>query len=207
MKATKSTVTTVPPVPQTMSVSSFKDAAYQSAVSQERAEAIAAWVLDKCPSILDSIPDEIKKEIESGFALRWQENNPAAKYTIEWAPSPTGIFEVSLAYCMSYSQQAFGQMKNDEPVKHSIIKSVRDAWSKYRYNRTKGLLSAVKNEMSKRSGSKPKEPTKSFLKYLDETFALIKARCKTAAARGDDSAPTEPKLRMAIDSFKKALDD
>ena len=33
----------------------------------------------------------------------------------------------------------------------------------------------------------------------------MKARCKTALARNDATAPTEVKLRMAIDAFKTAL--
>ena len=37
------------------------------------------------------------------------------------------------------------------------------------------------------------------------TFDAMKARCKTALARNDATAPTEVKLRMAIDAFKTAL--
>ena len=113
MKASKSTVAQ-------STVLSFKDAAYQSAVSSERTASIARYVLDKCPSFLDDVPKEIKAELDEGFALRWQEVNPAKKYTTDWVPSDTGNVEVTLAFCLSYSQQAFGQMKNEDPVKHKI---------------------------------------------------------------------------------------
>ena len=196
MKASKSVATA------TLSVLSFKDAAYQSAISGERSASVARFVYEKCPTFLDEIPKEIKTQLDEGFALRWQEINPAVKYTADWVPTETGGHEITLAYCLSYSQQAFGQMKNEDPVKHSIIKQVRDAFSKYRSNRLADLRTAVRR-VANEGKTKTKAPTKHFDAWLSDLFDDMKSRCKTATARGDDTA-NEVKLRVAIDAFNKA---
>jgi len=181
---------------------SFKDAGYQSALSSERTASIARFVYDKCPTFLDEVPKEIKAELEEGFALRWQEVNPAVKYTTDYVPSETGNVEVTLAFCLSYSQQAFGQMKNEDPVKHSIIKQVRDAFSKYKSNRMADLKTAVRR-IANEGKTTTRQQAKQFVAWLDDTFDTMKARCKTATARGDAEA-NEVKLRVAIDAFKRA---
>lgn len=183
-------------------VSSFKDAGYQSAVSSERTASIARYVFDNCPTFLDEVPKEIKAELEEGFALRWQETHPAVKYTADWVPSDKGNIEVTLAFCLSYSQQAFGQMKNEDPVKHSIIKKVRDEFNKYKSNRLADLRTAVRR-VANEGKTTTRQQAKQFVAWLDDTFDTMKARCKTATARGDADA-NEVKLRVAIDAFKRA---
>jgi hypothetical protein len=105
---------------------------------------------------------------------------------------------------MSYSQQAFGQIKTDNPVKHGVIKGVRDDFSKYVSNRMSDLKRAVRKELNK-GVVVQRVQAKEWEKYEKDTFDAMKARCKTALARNDASAPTEVKLRMAIDAFKTAL--
>lgn len=185
-------------------VLSFKDAGYQSAVSGERTASIARFVFDRCPSFLDEVPKEVKAELEEGFALRWQEVNPAVKYTPDWVPSDTGNMEVTLAFCLSYSQQAFGQMKNEDPVKHGIIKQVRDAFSKYKSNRLADLRTAVRR-IANEGKTSTRQQAKGFDKYMEDTFDSMKARCKTAHARGDATAD-EVKLRVAIAAFYRVLE-
>lgn len=195
MKAPKSVVAFA-------TVASFKDAGYQSAVSGERTAAIARFVFERCPTFLDEVPKEIKAELEEGFALRWQEINPAVKYTADWVPSDKGNIEVTLAFALSYSQQAFGQMKNEDPVKHSVIKQVRDAFNKYKSNRLADLRTAVRR-VANEGRTTTRQQAKQFVAWLDDTFDTMKARCKTATARGDADA-NEVKLRVAIDAFKRA---
>lgn len=186
----------------TSAPTSFKDAGYQSALSSERSASIARFVYDRCPTFLDDIPKEIKAELEEGFALRWQEVNPSVKYNAEWVPDEKGGFDVTLAFCLSYSQQAFGQMKSEDPVKHSIIKDVRDRFSKYKSNRLADLRTAVRR-IANEGKTTTRQQAKMFADWLDDTFDTMKARCKTATARNDAGAD-EVKLRVAIDAFKKA---
>lgn len=185
-------------------VASFKDAGYQAAKHGEGMAQVARFVLDECPSFLDGVPDEVKAQLREGQALRWQELNPAIRYTADWIPSKDGGTEVSLAYCMSYSQQAFGQLKNEHPVQHSIIKGVRDKFNKYSSNVMGDLTRAVRRLMSE-GQDKTKSATKNYTEFLSDMFTSCKARCKTANARGDTSAPNEVALRQAIDAFYAQL--
>jgi hypothetical protein len=185
-------------------VASFKDAGYQAAKHGEGMSQVARFVISECPTFLDAVPDEVKAQLREGHALRWQELNKPVRYTADWVPSDDGITEVSLAYCMSYSQQAFGQLKNENPVQHSIIKGVRDKFNKYSSNVMGDLTRAVRRLMSE-GKEKTKSPTKDYAKFLSDMFDSCKSRCKTAHARGDASAPSEIKLRQAIDAFYAQL--
>lgn len=185
-------------------VASFKDAGYQSARSSETMATIAKWVLEHNPSFLDSPSDEEKAQLREGWALRWQELNPATRFNAEWVPSDNGGIEVSLAYCLSYSQQAFGQMKNENPVQHGIIKQVRDAFNKYCSNRMGDLRTAVRR-VANEGKTSTRQQAKQFDEFLKDLFDTAKSRCKTAQARGDATAPSEVALRMAIDSFYAKL--
>lgn len=183
---------------------SFKDAGYKFARSGETVESIARWIVNQNPAFLDGASDEEKAALREGWALRWQELNPAKRFNAEWIPDENGGIELSLSYCLSYSQQAFGQLKNENPVQHGCIKGVRDAFNKYSSNRMSDLKTAVRRVLQS-SGEKTKAPTKSYMDFLSDTFDTLKARCKTASARGDETAPDEVKLRQAIDAFYAKL--
>ena len=185
-------------------VASFKDAGYQSARSSETMATIARWILERNPSFLDSPSDEEKAELREGWALRWQELNPATKYSADWVPMDNGGIEVSLAYCLSYSQQAFGQLKNDNPVQHGVIKQIRDAFSKYCSNRMADLRTAVRR-VSNEGKTSTRTQAKAFDEFLRDMFDTAKARCKTAVVRKDETAPSEVALRQAIDAFYAKL--
>jgi hypothetical protein len=187
-----------------VTVSSMKEAGYQSAISDERKDSVARYVYAQCPNFTNEVSDEVKTQLRAGWALRWQELNPAVSYNDSWVPVENGSYVMSADVCFSYSQQAFGQLKDADPVKHGIIKGVRDAFNKYASNRMADLKTAVR-KVENEGKPKVKAPTKGFIQYIDETFKAVKARAKTAKARGDDSAPDEVKLRMAIDAFNNTL--
>ena len=201
-KAKSLAVTDVTP---SLEILSFKDAAYQGAKGSETLEIVVQFIVDKCPDFLNNVPDEITEQLVSGWALRWQEKHPAVTYNDEWIPvTEKGMHNVSLAFCLSFSQQAFGQLKNDNPVKHGIIQKIRLEFQKYKSNRMSDLRRAVGKELNK---DKPKVRVQAALydKYLKDTFDEVKARCKTALARNDETAPSEVKVRMAIDAFYAVL--
>jgi hypothetical protein len=165
---------------------------------------VARYVLGQCPDFVNEVSDEVKTQLKAGWALRWQELNPATSYNESWVPVKDGAHLMTLDVCFSYSQQAFGQLKESDPLKHGIIKDIRDKFNKYAHNRMTDLKTAVRR-VENEGKPKAKAPTKSFTKYIEETFKSIKARAKTAKGRGDDSAPDEIKLRMAIDAFNNTL--
>lgn len=183
-------------------IASLKDAGYQSAAAAERIAAIAQYVIEKCPTFLEEVPKEAKDELSQGWGLRWQELNPAQQYSADWVPvEKDGAVEVSLAFAMSYSQQAFGQLKAEEPLKHAAIKKVRDAFNKYCHNRMADLKTAIRRLNPE---TRQRSATDDYAVWVDKALDNIITRCRNAAARGDVTAD-EVKTRMAVAAFKKAL--
>ena len=167
---------------------SIKDASYQGCVSAEKGIAIGKYILTQCPTFLDSIPDEIKAEIESGQMLRFHENHPAQYYKdgVPCESTTKGAVKVDINVVMGFSQQEFGRFRNDDPIKHGIHKKWRDDWSDYKSNRNKDLRGYVKDAKNLSEGKKrERAPTKDFSVWLKAEIDTIKARAKTAKARGD----------------------
>jgi len=174
----------------TSEIVSLKDASYQGCISSERGINIGQFIHSKCASFLEAIPDEIKAEIEEGQMIRFNELHPVQYYTQEWVPceeGSKGAQRVDIHTVMSYSSQAFGTFRTDDPLKHGIHKMWRDDWSDYKSNRMKDLKRYVKQYLDKLKGkTKSRSATKDFAVWLKEDLApSIKARAKTAKARGD----------------------
>ena len=183
-------------------ITSVKDAAYQSATAAERMGTIAQFIINQCPTFLDEVPAEIKAELHAGWAVRWQELNPAKQYSADWVPvEKNGAHEATLAFALSYSQQAFGQLKNEDPLRHAVIKSLRDSFSKYCHNRMADLKTAVRRLNPE---TRQRSATDDFGTWVNKALDNIITRCRNASARGDDTAQ-EVKVRMAVDAFKKTL--
>ena len=208
MKAKTTIASAIPStnVEPLIEITSFKNAAYQSALNGERLENIARYCINNCPTFLDKggISDEIKSELREGFALRWQENNVPVLYSDDWTPNPKGLNLATLNYAMSYSQQSFGAI--EQPLKKAVLKAIRDAFSDYVSNRIGDIKRAIK---ALDKTSKPKDPIPDFVNYLNDkekgVWSSVKARRKTAEQRGDATVPTSIKLQNAIDAFNNAL--
>lgn len=188
-----------------LEVKSLKDAGYQGAVSSERMEVIARYVLDQFPSFAEEQPTEAIDGLKAGWMLRWQELNPAQGYNSEWIPVEKDASSVvTIDYAFAFSQQEFGRLKKDHPVQHGVVKGVRDKFNAYASNRKADLIRAVKALINK---DKPRErvQAKDFSEYLADTFDTIKARRKTAEARGDTTVCDAVKLAIAIERFNDAL--
>ncbi len=168
---------------------SIKDASYQGCVSAEKGIAIGKYFLSQCPTFLDSIPAEIKAEIESGQMLRFHENNPPQYYKdgVPCESTTKGAIKVDINVVMSFSQQEFGRFKNEDPVKHGIHKVWRDKWSDYKSNRMSDLKKYVKDAKDLLEGkTRARSATKDFAVWLKEEWLVsLKSRAKTAKARGD----------------------
>ena len=183
-------------------IASLKDAGYQSATAGERMEVIARYVFDKCPTFLDEVPKEVKAELAEGWALRWQELNPAQQYTADWVPvEKGGTYEASLALALSYSQQAFGRLKSEDPLRHQVIGALRTKFSKYCHNRMDDLKTAIRRL---NPTTRERKATDDFGVWVNTALDNIITRCRNASARGDVTAD-EVKTRMAVAAFKKAL--
>lgn len=192
---------------KTLALSNLTDVAYQSALSSEKSLSIAQWVVEHRPDFLEKIESEDMDMLVKGFALRWQELNTPEKYdSSTWMKSDKGDVVLSLAYCMSYSQQAFGQLKSENSIQHSVIGAIRNRFNKYKSNCLSDLKRNVRKAILAMSGeTKTRDQAKPWSTWMDDIFSNVKARCKTARARNDETAPDEVKLRMAIDAFYAKL--
>ena len=187
--------------------SSLKDAGYRFASQVAGLQVTARYVLDNDNEVAvnGKVSKETADQLREGFALRWQENNPAKRYdSNQWTPSETGDVDLTLAYCLSFSQQAFGQLKSETPMQHSAIKGVRDSFSKYSSNNLGELHRKIKQLLNE-GKTATRSQAKAFREWLTDQMDTIKAPAKTAGARGDETAD-EVRARMAIDAFVKVYD-
>lgn len=177
-----------------MTIKSFKDAAYQAAKANDSIEESARFVFDKCPTVLESIPDDVKVELDDGWMLRHHEKHPEKLYirvdgnlAIPSGKVPEKVEKVlvSVYSAMSYSQQAFGQLRNSDPELHRVVNERRKMWSKYRKNRKDDLFRAVRDLIT---GEKSKAPVENFDVYIVKHIDAAMTRCKNSVARGDATA-------------------
>ena len=104
---------------------SLKDAGYQTAQLGEGRKAVAAFVLDKCPTFLDDVPKEVKDELFAGFQLRahelWGEKTYRNGDTGALIEDPSGGITLSVNVAMAYTGQAFGKLKDENPALHGRL--------------------------------------------------------------------------------------
>ncbi len=205
---------------------SITDGAYQQAKLHGTTKSIIASLMDMIPGLGfsdDAITDEVKVELRKGYATRWHEENPSTYYVAvdgNWVKCESEekmlshkkadkfILDVHTAF--GYTQQAFGALKNEEPLKHSLIKETRDKFNKYVSNRVADLNREAKKLYRERNGI---ENTRSavplFYTWLTAPekgiLSQIRQRCINAKAKGDETADLA-KLDKALASFKASLD-
>jgi hypothetical protein len=184
-------------------IKSYRDAAYSAALATDTVVDSAKFVHGQCPTFLDDAPEEVVNELNEGFMLRYSETHPAKTYcridgnVVENAKGKEKI-EVSIYFAMSYTAQAFGALRNEDPQMHAIIKGWRDAWSKYRSNRHGDLKREIKRLIE---GPRTRTPIKTFAEVVGDVLDGMVTRCKNAKARGDDTANLDL-LHRQVAAFK-----
>ena len=191
---------------------SLKDGAYQQAKAGDRIRSVAKYVMANAVGFPETVADEVKEQLNEGYRLRFNENNPPDQYAVvdgnyllidgsnpDLANAREKI-SVGVDYaCVAFTQQQFGKLKNENPALYAIIKSWRDRVSTYCSNRLGDLkrqAKAILNEGKKRERS----ATADFAKRIEDTFSDLATKCKTASARGDETA-NEAKFREARVAF------
>jgi len=186
---------------------SLKDAAYRQAKTEDATRSLAKYVMQNVPSFPESISDEAKDEIYSGYQMRFSENNPDTEYVVVGGnyvraedlaetPEKAERINVGVGYVMSFTQQAFGSMANAKspsynPALHGLIKTLRDKINKYCSNTYKKLVRVVL-EIQNEGKVSTRAQADAFGIYLDKTFKAMQVRCKTAKTqRGDETANLE----------------
>jgi hypothetical protein len=193
-----------------MIIKSYKDAAYQAATAVVSLEEAAKYIAAQCPNFVDAQPDDVMAELDAGWLVKFNELKPAKFYMVVdknlvQVDKPSGkaaTKEIGVYQAMAYSQQAFGQLKNDDPLLHGVIKVWRDAWKKYRSNRKGDIIRAIKNL---NDAPRERAPVDAFTKWLTENvFPNMVKRNKVSQGRGDDTAMPDDLLKRKIAAFKSA---
>lgn len=180
---------------------SMKDAAYKAARGGETIANVARYILKHYPDFAEKQSDVAIEELSGGWALRYQELHVPQHYNAEWVPvAKDGVFIATLAFALSYSQQAAGQIKRESEAKHKIVLKIRTEFSKYRSNRLKDILRAIKqlNPVERQ-----RAPTDNYDAFVKKTLTLLETRCKTAVGRGDTTAHAE-RVKAANAAWKAA---
>ena len=195
-------------------ITSLKDGAYKQAVASDRERGVAKFVMEKCKTFPDTIPDEVRAELYAGYQLRFNETNKADRYAIvndhyllidgsnPDLEKEREIVVIGTDYAMSFSQQQYGKLKNENPYLHAIIKTWRDKISTYCSNRLGDLKRQARAIM--REG-KPRErsATADFAHRLEEVFKDLRIKCDNAQKRGDETADKK-KFDLARTAFMTA---
>jgi hypothetical protein len=192
---------------------SIRDMAYNHAVIDDSLKSHAQFAIDNFKNFPEEISKEERAECYEGYIARYNELHPVEKYAridSHWLPlkslskdaKPLEVVEWNGAYALSaFSQQAFGNLKNEDLAKYNALKPLRDAASKYASGKVKSLQGKAKEILREQSGEpKTREATKAFSEVVKAMHDELKNRCKNAKARGDESAD-EDKYRKALDAF------
>lgn len=190
--------------------SSMKDVAYRFAVNGETTHELAKFVFDKCPTFLDTVPEEVRNELRAGFILRKQEITEPVYYKMgegKFIPvtdkTVDGLTVMTPIVAMSWSQHEFGQLKKTDPAMHAIAASMRDKVNTYVSDKMKSLTAAVK-VLANEGKVRQRAVNKTFVEALETVFDAFDKKVKTAKDRGDPNA-NPVKYRMARDAFWKTF--
>ena len=185
---------------------SLSDMAYNQARTGDLLNTMAQYAKANIAGFPETVTDEGKAELYVGYRLRKAEIEGIAKYAIvdgnympvtadSKFPKNTEYADVGVAYCFSFTQQQYGQLKSSKPQLYAILKEIREATNDYCSNRLADLKRYAKTGKAK--GTRPQ--ALDFSHWLKAEFVTIKARAKTAKARGE--VIDEKKLNKAIVEF------
>ncbi len=197
----------------TVMFKSIRDMAYNHAVIDDSLKSHAQFAIDNFNNFPEEISKEERAECYEGYIARYNELHPVEQYACidgNWLPlkslskdaKPLEVVEWNGAYALSaFSQQAFGNLKNEDLAKYNVLKPLRNAASKYASDKVKSLERKAKEILREKSGQpKTREATKAFSEVVKASHEDLRTRCKNAKSRGDESAD-EDKFRKSVEAF------
>ena len=209
MTAAAAAVVTPPPV----EYKSIRDFGYHAAGKSDAVRADGAWALDNIPGFPDEIGSEAKADLYEGFRQRYSERNPEIEFAVidgNYLPvsqlhGDTKVLErlnIGVIHAFSYTQQAFGALKETDLNKYNLLKDIRDKVNKYCWNCLSDLKTAARKVQKLRNPeASSRAATDAFNVAAAKMLSKMKDRVKTASARGDVTADQKA-LDDAIIAFK-----
>ena len=204
-------------------ITGIKDGAYQQAkargVTRSIVEGLMAYIPGLGdPSVSDPFSDEIKDELRGGYMQRWAETNQSKLFVAvdgnwveksekEGAKLKAEKFTLDVYSAFSYTQQAFGALKSEQPDKHQLIGEIRNKFNKYVSN----CLGDLKREATRIYKEKNNiVATRATVNYFDwlltgdkSVMANIRQRAINAKAKGEEIDIAT--IDKAISAFKGKL--
>jgi hypothetical protein len=193
----------------TTTFASVRDFGYQQAMTGDSLVSQAQYALDNFAGFPESIADETKSDLYSGYQMRFAENNPAKVYAVvndhyvlatdeQIKNKKIEKIEIGVAYAYSYSSQEFGKLKNTNPALHSLVKVYRDKFTTYASNKLGDLKREAKKILN--SGKTATRTTLDFTESMTKLFDAQAKSVKVKQDRGDTSA-NALKYKLAVDAF------
>ena len=187
-------------------ITGIKDGAYQQAkargVTRSIVESLMAFIPDLGdPAVADPFSEEVREELRAGYMQRWAETNPSKLFVAvdgNWVEKSEeeakGLkaekFELNVYSAFSYTQQAFGALKNEQPGKHGIIKEIRDKFNKYVSNCLGDLKREATRIYKAKHGIVNTRVTVNYFDWLltgdKSALATIRQRAINAKAKGEE---------------------
>jgi hypothetical protein len=204
-------------------ITGIKDGAYQQAkvrgVTRSIVESLMAFIPGLGdPTVADPFSDEVREELRAGYMQRWAETNPSKLFVAvdgNWVEKSEkeGMalkaekFTLDVYSAFSYTQQAFGALKSEQPKKHQLIGEVRTKVNKYIHN----CLADLKREATRIYKEKNNiVATRTTVDYFDwlltgdkSVMANIRQRAINAKAKGEEIDIAT--IDKAIAAFKGKL--
>ena len=193
-----------------MQFKSFKDFAYQHAITTDTSRDQAQYALDKIAGFPETIPEEIQADMVDGYRLRHSEIKKPIVYAVvndhyviaspeQIANKKVEKIEMTVAYAFSFSSQEFGKLKNTNPSLHKIIGEARDATSTYCSNKIRELKRIAKSLLT--VGQSTTRESFNFVESVTKDFEKQEKSCKVKQTRGNDSTADSAKFKLAVKAF------
>jgi hypothetical protein len=175
----------------------LEDLGYQQAGNYESTQNMAKFAMAQIPDFPESIDDEARSKLYSGYRRRYNQLNPAVVYAVindhyvlateEQKTQKIELVNIGVDYAFSFSSQEFGKLANTNPNLHEIIKKIRDKTGTYCSNRLNDLKREAKKILNQGKERK-RTANKNFNEYVDAFFTEAFDRLKSAKSRGDTTA-------------------
>ena len=188
---------------------SLKTLAYEYQGAYSNMLATAKKIMDKVPNILQKPSENDVAEIKLGFALRFVEwySKDYDKYHMVIDNKMQEVSEaefndaknknkvkvhMTAKLALSYSQQKFTALAKSDPYIHALAKPLRKKAKDHISKGWTNLLASCRQVLGDTSGKRGRG-FKTIIQAFDDSIKTLKARVKTAGARGDELLTAEVK--------------
>lgn len=189
---------------------SIRDFAYQQAGTVDTQTNQAQYAIDNFAGFPETIPEETKAELYTGYRMRYAENNPATVYAVigghyvkpteeQLKSKKVEKVEIGVDYAFSFSSQEYGKLKNTNPALHAVLFVVRKGLSTYQSNTYGALVQKAKAIL--RVANPTTRESLTFVESMTKTFTAQEKSCKVKQIRGNDTTANSVKYALAVKAF------